>query len=86
MKIALNRRSFLSASAAAATLPLMPRMAHAATSFAMQAAWINDAEFAGYFIAMDQGYYTAEGLDLTFRAGRTSFPRPPSWPGVLTLL
>ncbi len=69
MKIALNRRSFLSASAAAAALPLMPRMARAATPFAMQAAWINDAEFAGYFLAMDQGYYTAEGLDLTYLPG-----------------
>ena len=69
MRIALNRRSFLTASAAAATLPMLPRMAHAATPFAMQAAWINDAEFAGYFIAMDQGYYTAEGLDLTYLPG-----------------
>lgn len=69
MKIALNRRSFLSASAAAAALPLMPRMARAATPFAMQAAWINDAEFAGYFLAMDQGYYTAEGLELTYLPG-----------------
>jgi ABC-type nitrate/sulfonate/bicarbonate transport system substrate-binding protein len=69
MKISLNRRSFLTASTAAATLPLMPRMAHAATPFAMQAAWINDAEFAGYFVAMDQGYYSAEGLDLTYLSG-----------------
>lgn len=69
MKIALNRRSFLSASAAAAASPLMPRMARAATPFAMQAAWINDAEFAGYFLAMDQGYYAAEGLDLTYLSG-----------------
>ena len=69
MKIALNRRSFLSASAAAAALPLMPRMARAASPFAMQAAWINDAEFAGYFLAMDEGYYTAEGLDLAYLPG-----------------
>ncbi len=69
MKISLNRRSFLTAAAAASTLPLMPRMARAATPFAMQAAWINDAEFAGYFLAMDQGYYTAEGLDLTYLSG-----------------
>lgn len=69
MKIAMNRRTFLTASAAAAGLPLMPRMARAATPFAMQAAWINDAEFAGYFLAMDQGYYTAEGLDLTYLPG-----------------
>lgn len=69
MKVSLNRRSFLTAAAAASTLPLMPRMARAATPFAMQAAWINDAEFAGYFLAMDQGYYTAEGLDLTYLSG-----------------
>jgi ABC-type nitrate/sulfonate/bicarbonate transport system substrate-binding protein len=69
MRIAMNRRTFLTASAAAAGLPLMPRMARAATPFAMQAAWINDAEFAGYFLAMDQGYYTAEGLDLTYLPG-----------------
>jgi ABC-type nitrate/sulfonate/bicarbonate transport system substrate-binding protein len=69
MRIVMNRRTFLTASAAAAGLPLMPRMARAATPFAMQAAWINDAEFAGYFLAMDQGYYTAEGLDLTYLPG-----------------
>ena len=69
MRVSLNRRSFLAASAAAASMPILPRMAHAATPFAMQAAWINDAEFAGYFLAMDQGYYTAEGLDLTYLSG-----------------
>lgn len=69
MKVLLNRRSFLAATAAATALPLMPRMARAASPFAMQAAWINDAEFAGYFLAMDQGYYAAEGLDLTYLSG-----------------
>lgn len=69
MKLSLSRRSFLAASGAAAALPLLPRGARANTPFAMQAAWINDAEFAGYFIAMDQGYYADEGLDLTYRPG-----------------
>lgn len=69
MKLSLSRRSFLSTAAAATALPMMPRMARAATPFAMQAAWINDAEFAGYFLAMDQGYYAAEGLDLTYLPG-----------------
>jgi ABC-type nitrate/sulfonate/bicarbonate transport system substrate-binding protein len=69
MRVSLSRRSFLSAAGAAASLPLLPRIARAATPFAMQAAWINDAEFAGYFLAMDQGYYTAEGLDLTYLPG-----------------
>jgi ABC-type nitrate/sulfonate/bicarbonate transport system substrate-binding protein len=29
---------------------------------AMQAAWVADAEFLGYFIAVDKGYYDKEGL------------------------
>jgi ABC-type nitrate/sulfonate/bicarbonate transport system substrate-binding protein len=44
-------------------------LAMAATPMTMQAAWINDAEFAGYFLAMDQGYYADEGLDLTYLSG-----------------
>jgi NitT/TauT family transport system ATP-binding protein len=35
----------------------------------MQAAWINDAEFMGYFIGIDEGYYAAEGLDLAYLPG-----------------
>jgi ABC-type nitrate/sulfonate/bicarbonate transport system substrate-binding protein len=69
MRVTLNRRSFLKAATATTALPFMPRMASAATPFAMQAAWINDAEFAGYFVAIDQGYFAAEGLDLTYLSG-----------------
>lgn len=69
MRPSLNRRRFLSLAAATTALPLLPRAALAATPFTMQAAWINDAEFAGYFLAMDQGYYAAEGLDLTYLSG-----------------
>lgn len=39
------------------------------TDFTMQAAWINDAEFMGYFIAMDKGYYTEQGLKLNYLSG-----------------
>lgn len=70
MDIAMNRRSFLAAggaSAACAALPL--RRARAAEAFTMQAAWINDAEFAGYFVAIDNGYYADEGLELTYLSG-----------------
>lgn len=69
MRLSLNRRSFLAATAATSALPFLPRAARAATPLTMQAAWINDAEFAGYFVALDQGYYTAEGLDLTYLPG-----------------
>lgn len=69
MRVQMNRRHFLSAGAGAATLPFLPRAARAATPFTMQSAWINDAEFAGYFIGIDQGYYAEEGLDLTYLPG-----------------
>ncbi|MEI6797649.1 MAG: ABC transporter substrate-binding protein [Pseudomonadota bacterium] len=66
MRLTLNRRSFLTAAAA---LPLMPRMGNAATPLNFQASWLNDAEFSGYYVAMDQGYYSAEGLDVAYAAG-----------------
>jgi ABC-type nitrate/sulfonate/bicarbonate transport system substrate-binding protein len=54
------------ATGAAASLPLRAR---AATPFKTQAAWINDAEFAGDFLGTDEGYYAEEGLDLTCLPG-----------------
>lgn len=69
MKLTCDRRRFLALMAAGAAAPLTQRLAHASTPFAMQAAWINDAEFAGYFIAIDKGYYAEEGLDLTYLSG-----------------
>jgi ABC-type nitrate/sulfonate/bicarbonate transport system substrate-binding protein len=58
--------SFAAASGAAA---FTAGRAMAATPLTMQAAWINDAEFAGYFVAIDNGYYTTEGLELTYLPG-----------------
>lgn len=69
MTLRLNRRQFLGTAAAATAAAGLPMRATAATPFTMQAAWINDAEFAGYFLAMDQGYFTDEGLNLTYLSG-----------------
>lgn len=69
MSLRLNRRNFLSLTAAGAALPLTSRLAMAASPFTFQASWINDAEFAGYFTAIDKGYFAAEGLDLTYLSG-----------------
>ena len=69
MRLRMNRRHFLGASAGAAALPFMPLKLGATSPFTMQSAWINDAEFAGYFIGLDQGYYAEEGLDLTYLPG-----------------
>jgi ABC-type nitrate/sulfonate/bicarbonate transport system substrate-binding protein len=69
MSLRLNRRRFLGTAAASAVAASMPLRAVAGTTFTMQAAWINDAEFAGYFIGVDEGYYAEEGLDLTYLSG-----------------
>ncbi len=65
----LNRRHFLAIAAATAALPLTSRLAYAASPLVFQASWINDAEFSGYFTAIDKGYYAEEGLDLTYLSG-----------------
>lgn len=68
MKPNINRRTFIQGAAATAAIGL-PLRAAAAMPMTMQAAWINDAEFAGYFLALDKGYYSDEGLDLTYLSG-----------------
>jgi ABC-type nitrate/sulfonate/bicarbonate transport system substrate-binding protein len=35
----------------------------------MQAAWVNDAEFIGYFVGIQNGFYKAENVDLTYLSG-----------------
>ena len=69
MRISMDRRRFTGLLGGAAVLPFLPARVRAATPFAMQAAWINDAEFLGYFAAIDNGYYAEEGLELTYLPG-----------------
>lgn len=35
----------------------------------MQASWVNDAEFIGYFVAIDRGFYSSNGVKLTYLPG-----------------
>lgn len=69
MRIAVSRRSFLGLMAAGSAISVNPFLARAASPLAMQAAWINDAEFTGYYVAIDNGYYKDEDLDLTYLSG-----------------
>ncbi|PSJ57142.1 ABC transporter substrate-binding protein [Pseudaminobacter soli (ex Li et al. 2025)] len=69
MRMTINRRRFMTLAAAGAALPAVSRFAYAADPLAMQAAWINDAEFTGYFTAFDNDYYKDEGLDLSYLSG-----------------
>ena len=35
----------------------------------LQLQWVTQAQFAGYYVALDKGYYTAEKIDLTINPG-----------------
>jgi len=39
--------------------------AQAADKVTIQLKWVTQAQFAGYYVAQDKGYYKAEGLDVT---------------------
>jgi len=43
--------------------------ARAAEPVTVQLKWVADAQFAGYFVAKDKGYYKDAGLDVTVKPG-----------------
>jgi NitT/TauT family transport system substrate-binding protein len=43
--------------------------ADAADKVTLQLKWITQAQFAGYYVAKDKGYYKEAGLDVTINAG-----------------
>jgi ABC-type nitrate/sulfonate/bicarbonate transport systems, periplasmic components len=43
--------------------------ADAADKLTLQLKWVTQAQFAGYFVAKDKGYYEAEGLDVEIKPG-----------------
>lgn len=43
--------------------------AAAGNSVSMQAAWVNDAEFIGYFVALQNGYYKAQDVEMNYLSG-----------------
>jgi ABC-type nitrate/sulfonate/bicarbonate transport system substrate-binding protein len=73
MTFSLTRRQFNNAmlsGMAAGALGLSANSAHAAeTVLNFQSIWINDPEFLGYYIAMENGFYAAEGLKLNYMPG-----------------
>ncbi len=40
------------------------------TSSRIQLKWVTQAQFAGYYVAKDKGFYEEEGLDVDGEAGR----------------
>src|SRR6202012_3960533 len=61
-------RSLALAGSATAALPAIGRAA-VVNTVAMQAAWVNDAEFIGYFVALQNGYYKAQDVDMQYLSG-----------------
>jgi NitT/TauT family transport system substrate-binding protein len=48
---------------------LMAGAGYAADDVTLQLKWVTQAQFAGYYVAAAKGYYEAEGLNVTIKAG-----------------
>jgi NitT/TauT family transport system substrate-binding protein len=55
--------------AAAAMMGLSLAPAQAADKVTIQLKWVAQAQFAGYFVAKEKGFYKDAGLDVTIKAG-----------------
>ena len=50
--------------------------AQAADKLTLQLQWVTQAQFAGYYVALDKGYYKEEGLDVTIKPGGPDIAPP----------
>lgn len=53
----------------AMALAMMTGAGFAADDVTLQLKWVTQAQFAGYYVAAAKGYYEAEGLNVTIKAG-----------------
>ncbi len=54
---------------AAAAMALAASGTAHAEEVTLQLKWVTQAQFAGYYVAQDQGFYEEEGLDVTIKPG-----------------
>ena len=66
---------FLKSTSAAALLALAAGGA-SADEVRLQLQWVTQAQFAGYYVALDQGFYEAEGLEVTILPGGPDIAPP----------
>ncbi|WP_421858720.1 ABC transporter substrate-binding protein [Oricola sp.] len=50
--------------------------ANAADKLTLQLKWVTQAQFAGYYVAKDKGFYEAEGLDVEIKPGGPDIAPP----------
>ena len=48
----------------------------AGDKFTLQTKWVTQAQFAGYYVALENGYYDDEGLDVTIKSGGPDIAPP----------
>ena len=53
----------------AGAMALGGTVAQAADDVTLQLKWVTQAQFAGYFVALDKGFYEEEGLNVTIKPG-----------------
>jgi NitT/TauT family transport system substrate-binding protein len=66
-------KTFIAAVAAAA---FGAAAAQAADEVTLQLKWVTQAQFAGYYVAKDQGFYEEEDLDVTIKPGGPDIAPP----------
>ncbi len=60
----------------AAALAVGAASAQAADPVTLQLKWVTQAQFAGYYVAKDKGFYEEEGLDVTINPGGPDIAPP----------
>jgi NitT/TauT family transport system substrate-binding protein len=65
MKISMT----IGVAATAIALCMAATSAQAADPLTLQLKWVTQAQFAGYYVAKEKGFYDDEGLDVTIKAG-----------------
>jgi NitT/TauT family transport system substrate-binding protein len=65
----IKTRSLTLPALALALAGLAMPSAHAQDKLTLQLKWVTQAQFAGYYVAKDKGFYKDVGLDVTIKAG-----------------
>ncbi len=73
----MKRRHFLQTTMAAATGLAAPAVHGQSKPIKVALGWINNVEYAGVWLALENGYFKEEGLDVKTLPGGPNAPPPP---------
>ena len=69
-------KQFIKGAVAATGLAVAAQAAVAADEVKLQLQWVTQAQFAGYYVALEKGYYEEEDLDVTILPGGPDIAPP----------